>query len=107
MAEDDDMFLTRLTFVRSKASADRRLYSEDVKVVRRDLRSAQLNRFVDAGERWGIATLPSQVLEDRVLLLPIEVGEGRDAVAFAQGRFLEHSENAVRVRIRQRLEQHA
>jgi hypothetical protein len=107
VAQHGDIPLAQLIFVRRERPPQNRLDSEDVEVVRRDPRAPQLHGLGYAGERDGTAGLRGHVLEDRVLLLPVQIVQRGNAVPPPSGRLLEHAQDAVRLPVRQRLQQDA
>ena len=105
MAEDGHLVLAGLILVGEKGSAERGLDAEDVEVVRRDARAAQLDRVAHARERGAAAGLGRHEVEHGVVLLPVEKVQRGDAVALAARRLLEHAHDAVGVRVGERLQQ--
>ncbi len=107
VAEDRHMLFPQLLFVGRKRAAERRLDAENIEVMRRNLRPAQLNWLIEARKRHGAAGLRSHVLKDGVVFLPVQIIQRRNAVAAPARRFLQHSNDPFRFAIRQRLQQHA
>ena len=73
MTEHYDVVLAGLVFAGGKRSAKSGVNSEDLEVFRRYLGAPQLYGFTGAGERRDTASKRGHVLEDIVLVLPIEV----------------------------------
>ncbi len=105
MTQDDDLLLAGLVFVGKKRPAKRRADFEDVEEVRGDPRAAELYRLARAGERNRPAGLGGHVVEDRVVFLPVQEVQGRDAVALEHRRLFEYANDPIGVLVRQRLEQ--
>ena len=107
VAQDGNMVLTGLVFIARKSPSLCGLDAEDVKVMRRDQRCAQLCGFAVTGQGGRAAGLRSHIVEDRVVLLPVQKVESRDPVPAASRGLLEHAHDAVGFCVRERLQQHA
>ena len=101
------MVLAGLVFVAREGPAEYGLDAEDVEIVRRDHSGTQLHGFAVAGQGGRVAGLRGHVVEDRVVLLPVEVIERRDAVPAAPRRLFEYAHDPVGFGVRKRLQQHA
>ena len=76
-----------------------------LEVVGRHAGAAQLDRLGAARHRDVAAGLRGHEVEDRVVLLPVEEVQRRDAVALALRRLLEHADDALGLVVGQRLQQ--
>ena len=101
------MVFAGLVLVRKKRAAQRWLHSEDIEVVRRDARASDQDRLVPTGQRCTPTSFGGHVLEDGVLVRPIEIVQGGDAIEPAVRKPFEDAHDAVRVGIWQRTQQHA
>ena len=107
VTENGHVLLAGLVLALGEVSAKGGAHPEDVEIVYGDLRPAQLDGFVDTGEGDGAAGSGGHELEDGILLLPVEIVEGGDAVPASSGRLFENLHDAVGVGVGQGLEQGA
>ena len=104
MAQQHDTIVAGLVLARKKRAAQRRLHAEDVEVVRRDARASDRDRLAPTGQRGAPANFRGDVLEDGILVRPIEIVQGGDAIEPAGGKPFEDAHDAVRFGIGQRTE---
>ena len=96
--------LAGLVLARTKRAAQRRLRAEDIEVVRRDADASDHNRLVPTRQRCTPTNFRGHVLEDGILVRPIEIVQGGDASGSAVGKPFEDTHDTVRFWIRQRTE---
>ena len=104
MAQQHDTIFAELVLARKKRAAQRWLRSEDIEVVRRDARASDQDRLVPTGQRCTPTNFRGHVLEDGILVRPIEIVQGGDAIEPAAGKPFEDAHDAVRFGIWQRTE---
>ena len=104
MAEDHHVVLPKLVFIGQKRTSQLHMDAVDVEKMRRDACSPELDRFPDAREGRGAASLSGHEVEYRVILLPVEEVQRRDTVALAARRLLEDTNDLIGILIGQRLE---
>lgn len=100
--QHDDPIVPQLVFAGQNGPAVGRRNPEDIEVVRRYLPATELDRLVDAGQGDRPAALGRHVIEDLVVSLPVEEVQGRDDIAQSAGWALEHADDPVGLRVRQR-----
>ena len=96
MAQQHDTIFAGLVLARKKRAAHRWLRSEDIEVVRRDARASDHDRLAPTGQRCTPTNFRGHVLEDAILVRPIEIVQGRDAIQPAGGKPFEDADDAVR-----------
>ena len=73
VAQYYDVPFAGLILVRPESAPQHGLNSEDIEVMRRGLPFSQLHRFACLGERRRATRLRGHILEDGILILPIQV----------------------------------
>jgi hypothetical protein len=107
MAQEHDMIVPGLVLPGKERAAERRLSTEDVEVADRETRASNRHRLALAGQRCPPTNLRGHVLEDGVLLRPIEIVERGDAIESTRWERLEDADDALGVGVGEWAEQNA
>ena len=104
MAQEHDTIFADLVLARKKHTSQRWLRSEDIEVVRRYARASDPDWLVATGQRCTPTNFPGHVLEDGILVRPIEIVQRGDTIEPDGGMLFEDAHDAVRFGIWQRTE---
>ncbi len=107
VADHGHLVLAELILAGQERPAERGLDAEDVEVAGGYTCTAQLNRLGPAGHRHVAAGLRGMGVEDRVVSLPVQEIQRRDAVPFTLRRLLEDPDDPFGLIVGQRFQQDA
>ncbi len=105
MTQHYDFVFAELVFVGAEGAAERGANAQNVEVVGRDAHATQQGWLAGAGQGRGPAALGRHVFENLVLLDPVQIVEGGDAVGAAVGPLLQHAHDALGIGVGERVEQ--
>ena len=106
VTDDRHLVFAQLVLTGKKRPAQCRFGAKHLEVARGHQAASELDWFGAAGQRDRVAGLRRHEVEDGVVSLPVEEVQRRDAVALASRRLLHDADDAIGVRVGERLEQH-
>src|SRR6202012_5519271 len=99
------LIFAELAFLFAKVAAEGRMHALYVEIVRRNAAAAQQRRLIGSAERRRPSLASGEVLEDGVLLFPIQVIERGDSIGSPVRTLLHDAHDAIRVGVGQRVQQ--